>query len=466
MTTRHVGFLFVHVAFGGLVLATIAGCGRRDPAQPAEPASSQKVAVATVTTVAPERKTLQHVVEQPGWVEAFEETPLFAGIPGFVHKVHVDAGDRVKGPRFDGQGKQVEPGQILAELWVPEREEELKQKVALVAQARAEVDQASATLDAAVANVASAKALVKEAEAGRERAQANYDRWNTQYLYEKNLVQQKLFDAQSFEITANQFKAAAAARNEVEAKVGSMMALARESEAKRDKAKADVAAARSRVEVAQAEQGRVAALLEYCKIRAPYNGIITSRTIHTGYYLTGAATKPLFVIARTDLVRIIAEVRESDAALITNGTPARVRCQVVKDQVFEGNVTRSSWSLDAKARTLRTQIDLPSGDCLRPGMYTYVSFQTESPALFALPAAAVVTQGDQAFCFQADNGKAVRTPIKIGARNGQFVHVLKKQVHSPVDSGGGSWQDFTGQEQIASVAAALTDGQTIEVQRR
>ena len=67
--------------------------------------------------------------------------------------MHVDSGDRVKGPRFDSQGKELEPGQVLAELWVPEREEELRQKKALVAQAAAEVDQAVAALEAAKANI-------------------------------------------------------------------------------------------------------------------------------------------------------------------------------------------------------------------------------------------------------------------------------------------------------------------------
>jgi HlyD family secretion protein len=453
-------------AFCGLgLLVMFGGCANREAAKPAGTESAQKLV--TVTTVQPERKALQQVIERPAWVEAFEETPLFARIAGYAQKVHVDIGDRVKGPRFDSQGKQTEPGQVLADLWVPEMDEELKQKKALVAQAGAEVDQVVAALAAAQANVASAKALVTEAKAGRERAQANYDRWERQHSYEKGLVKQKLFDQQNFEITENQFKAAEAARKEVEAKVGSMAALVQESEAKRNKAKADIAAAKSRVQVAQAEQGRVAALLEYSKIRAPYDGVITSRDVHTGHYLTGAAAKPLFVIARMDMVRVIAEVREADAALITDGTPARVRCQVIKDQEFEGKVTRSSWSLDAKARTLRTQIDLPSGDCLRPGMYTYVTFHIQSPKLFTLPASAILTQGDQASCFRAENGKAVRTPLKIGARNAQFVQVLKKQTKAPANaSDTGVWEDFTGQEQIVmSNVAALTDRQAIRVEQ-
>jgi RND family efflux transporter MFP subunit len=448
------------------LLITSPGCNQNNGtgAAPAPAATAQTPSVAVVH---PQRKALHRVVEQPAFVEAFEQTPLYAAIPGYVHKVYVDSGDRVKGPRFDQQGKEMEPGQILAELWVPQREEELKQKKALVAQAAAEVDQAIAAHDAADANVTSAKALVTEAKAGRERAQALYDRWKTQHDYEEGLVKQKLFDQQNFEITVNQFRSADAARKEVEAKVGSSEALAKESAAKRNKAKADIAAARARVEVAKAEEGSAAALLEYSKIRAPYEGVITIRDVHTGHYLTGAATKPLFVIVRTDKMRIIVDVPEADALAITDGTPARVRCQVIKDHDYEGIVKRSSWSLDPKARTLRAQIDVKGDGHLRPGMYTYVSFNTESASTFTLPAAAVVIQGDQAFCFQAENGKAVWTPIKIGARNGQLVQVLKKQAPSPANAKAFAWQEFTGKEQIvASGVASLTDGQAITVEQR
>ena len=68
--------------------------------------------------------------------------------------------------------------------------------------------------------------------------------------------------------------------------------------------------------------------------------------------------------------------------------------------------------------------------------------------------------------FQVENGKAIRTLIKIGTRNGQFVQVLKKQ--APTANGKAAvWEDFTGQEQIvASNVASLADRQAISVEQR
>src|SRR5262249_43660047 len=81
---------------------------------------------------------LERVIEQPARIEADREAPLAPGIPGYVLELYCDIGSRVKGPRKDSQGKVVEPGDVLAELWVPEMEVDLKQKEAAVKQADAE----------------------------------------------------------------------------------------------------------------------------------------------------------------------------------------------------------------------------------------------------------------------------------------------------------------------------------------
>lgn len=461
---------FPRLSFGLDVMAPLrlaicfaaVGCARTGATKPQAPADAKQAP--TVTMVHPERKAVVRTIEQPAFVEAYEETPLFARIVGYVLKVNVDMGDRVKGPRFDKAGKLIEPGQVLAEISVPEMED-VNQKKALIAQANAEVLQAAAAVDAAAANIATAKALVQEAEAGRERAQANYDRWDAEYKQAEKLVKNGVIDAQTLDVTRNQFKAAGAARKEVDAKVASAQAMAAESAAKHSKAKADHTAAKAKVQVAQAEEGRAAALLDYSKLRAPYDGVITSRNVHTGYFLTGTGVKPLFVVARMDVMRVMVDVPEADAGFIGVGVPARVRCQMVKDQEFEGKVTRSGWALDAKARTLRTEIDLPNEHGkLRPGMYAYVTFTAEATGGFTVPASAVVTQGDQTYCCRVEGGKVLRVSVKVGVRNAQFVQLLKKQSAAPAKAGDQrGWEDLSGQEEfVLHNAAALADGQSVQ----
>ncbi len=457
------------LAVGLLLLA--AGCNKpsADRASEQQDQAAPEGAV-TVTAVAPQRQALRRVSEQPGFIEAFEETPLVAKIAGHVQKMYCDVGDRVRGPRFDEKGNQVEPGQVLAELWVPEIEEECRQKQALVAQAKAEVEQAQGALGAAEANVATMQAMVLEAQAARARVLANYERWQSEYKRIENLVLGQVIDQQTRDETRHQFKAAEAAREEVEAKIRSAQTTARESEAKRDKARADLAVARARVLVADAEEGRLRALLLYAKIRAPFDGVVTRRNIHTGYFLqpaTGSGGQPLFVVARTDPLRVIVDMPEAEALLVRTGQPARIHLQVIKDQEFEGKVSRTAWSLDSKSRTLHTEIDLPNPEgLLRPGMYAFVRFTSELPDRLTLPVAAVAAEGEQAFCFQVLADKLVRTPIKLGQRNATHVEVLRKQ-GKPTQAGReGGWEDFSGREVIAlGNLARLIDGQAVRPRR-
>ena len=79
----------------------------------------------------PEKKDIRRPIERPGYnIEAYERTPLYAKIPGYIQKWNFDIGDRVH------------RGDLLAELYVPELDVELKQKEASIRQAVSEIEQA------------------------------------------------------------------------------------------------------------------------------------------------------------------------------------------------------------------------------------------------------------------------------------------------------------------------------------
>lgn len=441
--------LLVCVPLGPLFLA---GCGRTPADSP--PAPSPSAAVAAVTLGPPVRQALKRSVEQPGHVEAFERTALHSKIPGFVKAIHGDIGDRVTA------------GQLLAELDEPEMEQELLQKQAAVAQGEAEVEQARRLLDAAEAHRLSAEAAVAEAKAGRQRVRANYERWQSESQRVGVMVERKVIDEQTRDETLNQFRAAEAALGEVEAKVHSAEALRTESDARRDKAKADVAVAETKVRVTRADEGRTKAMLGYARIAAPFDGVVTARQVDTGHFLQPSGRdEPLFVVARADPVRVFVEVPEADAAFVQegekDGTPAIVRIQGLKGRPFTGKVRRTSWALDAKSRTLRTEIDLPNPEgVLRPGMYAYASLTVTQPEAWTLPTGAVVRQGDTAYAVAVRDGHAVRVPVQAGVSDGKFVEVFAKQ--EPVADGKPAWVPLTGSERfVASGAASLGEGQAV-----
>ncbi|MBY0523868.1 MAG: hypothetical protein K2R98_10750 [Gemmataceae bacterium] len=93
-------------------------------------------------------------------------------------------------------------------------------------------------------------------------------------------------------------------------------------------------------------------------------------------------------------------------------------------------------------------------------MYATAMITVEHPNVLALPVAVVVSQGDHHFCFRVEDGKVQRMPVRIGARDANFVEVLKKQ--KPGKDGG--WEDLASSEVVITTnPASLSDGQAVAV---
>ena len=430
------------------VALAVAGCVGTDVPPVAAPAGAGATAV---TVVRPQRLAVKRVVEQPGAVFAYEEALLVAKLPGYVSKLHADIGQRVRS------------GDLLAEVDVPETVEEAKEKQAMVRLADAQVEQARKALAAAEANVNAAEASVAEAKAGLGRTQALYDRWGSEAKRVTGLVQGGVIDSQTGDETRNQFLAATASREETRARVLTAESAVRKAAADRDKAAADVTAAGAKRDVARAEARRLEVMVGYTKVRAPFDGVVTRRHVNTGDFLhAGGKHDGVFTLTRLDPVRVVIDVPEADAALVREKVPVKLTVQALGGGELSGAVTRTSWALAPGSRTLRAEIDLPNPDGrLRPGLYVYARVAAELPVTWALPAAAVVKQGEAMVCFRIDGGKAVRTPVRAGRTDGQMTQVLKKQ-----KAGSNEWEDFTGDEVVAAQAGALTDGQAVQVTAR
>lgn len=440
----------------GIGLISAIGCKQK----PAPAGTAAAPPAAQVTVVKPQMKPVQRVVEQPGTVQAFEETELFANVTGYVEALAADPDkkDRPEHDRFIDIGSRVKEGQVLARMAIPELEEEFKEKTALVKQSEAEVVQAERAQAAAGAAVVAAAAMVAEAETGVERAQAVYDRWQLEVARVERLIKDGVDVGQTLSETQLQYKVAGAARKEAIARVASSAAAVKKAEADRDKVGADVDAARARLDVARAEASRVDALRGYMKIKAPLNGIITRRGVYRGDFVKGGDKVPLFRVARMDPVRVVVNVPEADAGLVAPGQEVRFTLQDSAGAGTVGTVSRTSWSLEPGSRTLRTEIDLPNEKGqIRPGMYAYAKLSVELPSAWAVPAAAVGKVGDEPVIYLVESGKAVRVPVQLLRGDGQITQI--RRYRKP---GSSDWTDITGTESIATPAAALTDGQSVK----
>ena len=153
---------------------------------------------------------------------------------------------------------------------------------------------------------------------------------------------------------------------------------------------AEVALAEANLQAANADLQRLQALVDYTKIVAPFDGVITRRLINVGDLVQAAMSTrpatPLFTCQEIDVVRVLADVPETNAAAIRPGLAAEVRLYGSTGQTLRSTVTRVSGALEPSTRTMRVEIDLPNPDAsLLPGTYAQVTLSSsvgsvEAPA--------------------------------------------------------------------------------------
>ncbi len=409
-----------------LVLAALVapGCGHAEKGKTAEKSQggaskSTEGKTAGIRVIQPERRDLRMTVVQPGTIQAFEVTPMYSRIAGYVNKYHYNIGDVVK------------TGNILLDMWIPDLVEELDQKTAAVKRAEVQIKVTESALRAAEARLENTKARILSAEAGVKRAQASYTRWLSEYKRLETLVDRQVLDVQVRDETYRQFEEASAARDQANAMVSESVSSRDQAAADRDRARVDIDSARADLEVARAAQRQSKVMVDYGNIKAPYDGVITQRNVSPGDYLEpggGNMGRPLFVLEQINPVRVFVGVPELASYFIHVHDTALIRFQAIPGATREGKVVRSGFSLNPMTRTLQTEIDIPNDDNhLRPGWYATVTITVDRKQVWTLPSNAISFQGGQTYyVYLEKEGKPVRTQVLIGPSDDTHTEVLKK----------------------------------------
>lgn len=196
-----------------------------------------------------------------------------------------------------------------------------------------------------------------------------------------------------------------------------------------DSATARLNAARAQVAVSQADVDHYAALAEFKRVVAPFDGTIVERRIDIGNLVTAgstSATTSLYRMTQDKPIRVFVDAPQRTAAeLMKPGLPVRIRASNLPGRVFEGKVTRTARAINPQARTLKIEVDLPNADqSLVPGMYVDVAFEMAPGALLQVPAAALMfrTSGPQVAVVDA-GGHIHFRPVTIARDQGTVVEL-------------------------------------------
>ena len=255
-----------------------------------------------------------------------------------------------------------------------------------------------------------------------------------------------MVDPQILLESTNQLKSSIAARDAAKATITKAEAELLSKQATLAKAKVDVAVARADLAVAESEAKRLEAWVGYLTLTAPFDGVIVARNANTFDFVLPATGDPT-AMARSPYLSPGGTPRRSTWSTAptssgssstspsrtpTTSTSGRRRpcwSRHYRDEPIPGTVTRTSWALNVKSRTLRAEIDLPNpGSQILPGMYAYGKVIIERPGVRALPLAALTYRGDQTFCWRYEDGHAVRTEIQTGVSDGEWIEVTNRRV--------------------------------------
>ncbi|MDY6863467.1 MAG: efflux RND transporter periplasmic adaptor subunit [Thermodesulfobacteriota bacterium] len=319
-------------------------------------------------------KNISHVMvknffKSIGTVESKTSTKISSKIVGHVQMVKVKEGDKVK------------KGDLLISL----RSNELK----------ARLDESENVLLEMKRSLSAAEAAKEEADALLTLASVTYKRF-------KELKEKESISIQEFDEIKAQYEVARARIN-----------------------KADEAIAAFQAKKRQAESSLKAAetYYEYTKIRAPFSGVITQKSVNKGDLASPGFT--LMILEDYNNYRLKAVVDESKVKKITLGQKVDIVIEALSEERIEGRVKEIIPRVDPVTRKFLVKIDLPLISGIMSGMYGKAYFPMEDQPLLLVPQKALSECGQLSSLFVVnENGVVERRLVKVGKRYGDNIEIL------------------------------------------
>lgn len=127
---------------------------------------------------------------------------------------------------------------------------------------------------------------------------------------------------------------------------------------------------------AQANTARLRNLQGFNKVVAPFDGVLTSRTIDVGDLVdagNGGVGKALFTVAQIDPLRLYVYVPQVYAPQVKVGDAVTVRVPGHQGEEYQGSIARTARAIDAGTRTMQVEIRVPNPkEALIAGAYVQV----------------------------------------------------------------------------------------------
>jgi len=276
------------------------------------------------------------------------------------------------------------------------------------------------------ASVRAARANVEQAEVERQNAQVEYKR--NEDLVDRNFISRSALD---------------------------------NAKARLDRGQAAVSSAQANLNAALANARNARVSVDYTQIRAPFDGVILSKSANVGDLVTpfsNATDSKGAVVTMADMttLEVEADVSESSLAKVHVDQPAEIVLDALPDSRFRGHISRMVPTVDRAKATVMTKVKFDAIDPrILPEMSAKVSFLSQEVTaaqqkpLLAVNPDAIVQRDGRTVVFVMRDGHAVAVPVTPGVKVGDATAVT-----GDVKS---------GEKAIAKPSASLQDGALVKI---
>ena len=334
----------------------------------------------TVAVVKVARENISDTLEIASEFQPYQEIDVFAKVSGYIRKLYVNYGTHVK------------QGQLLADLEVPELEQQVQQDEAMAQRSQQDLERYRQELNSA--------------ESSYTVAHLSYTRIADVQKSQPGLVAQQEVD----DALGKDQEAAAAVSGAKDAVSGAEQALF-SAKAALDKDK-DIFA--------------------YTHITAPFDGVVTSINAYTGALLPAGTTSSkgdlaLCHLSQNDLLRLVIPLPERAVPDVQIGETVSVNVTTL-NKTLQGKIVRFSDQIDLQTRTMYTEVDVPNPDyTLVPGMYVSVviPLRTQQNVL-TVPLQAVHLSGESkgSVLIVNNSGRIERRDVTLGIQTADKAEIV------------------------------------------
>jgi len=343
-----------------------------------QPSGANVAEIPSAKVSAAMRGDIEHTLSLAGQFQPYQVVDVHPKVTGFMVKINVDIGDRVR------------KGETLAVLEVPELNAQLKGTVF--------------EMQGAKDDLLRAQHEIKRAEAIHSALHTDYERLLETSKAQPGLIaQQELDDAQSKDLS---------------------------SESQVDAAKAAASGAEQHAEVAHTDNDRVQALKNYTNVVAPLDGVIVWRYADTGALIQSGTNSneqdiPIVRLSQSGLLRLRMPIPENDVQFVHIGDPMQVRVDAI-GRSFTGKIARFTRDVNFETRTMEAEIDVENQDLsIAPGMYANTEMQLAHVSnATTIPVEALVLKGDRkaVYVLDASNRIHIRT-VEVGLQGSKLAEI-------------------------------------------